>query len=209
MSLENYETTIEGYKKEYEKTFKEAFNTRSTNGEIHAVKYPRWARDAFSDIQDKFNRSRLVVVTESIRYGHDLIIHNFNEDLFKHSELAKKLRHGENELIKDIVSDFKFRMGDNGLMRKENIRMESEGTYTDIVKTATGLNLEFSSYSRICSYYTFSYGESILDLNDTVKPASEKVRLFEQNLEWHLDILERLNNGEEKQQKLVPITKGT
>ena len=209
MSLENYEITIEDYKREYEKTFKEAFKVRSTHGEIYPVKYPRWARDAFKDLQDYFNRSRLVVVTESISYGHELITHKFHDDMFKHYELSKKLRHGENELIKDIITDFVFRMGDSGTMKKENVRMESEGIYAEIVKIAGELNLEFSSYARICTYYTFSLGDNILDEHDVITPSKTKVILFEKNLKWHLDILERLNNGESTHQELVRFEKGT
>lgn len=190
---QNHEIEVsKGDKVEYEKDFDEIFRAHSTIGETYSVKYPGWMRDAFIDIMEYYGKSSLLVVTHSTIHGNELIKQKHEENLIEYTKLDQKLRHDVNGEIKDIVRDFETRIGDIGKFKTKQLRLE-EGMFSNITKIASKLNLEFSSYCRICACVTFLKGEHILHAEDIMKPAREKVKCFEQGLEWHLDMLRRLN----------------
>ena len=187
------EIPVFGYTREYEKNFDDIFRTMRTTGDITTIKYPGWMRDAFNDIMDYYGKSSLIVVTNATIHGNDIITTRYEEELIKYSELRRSLRHNQNGEIKDMVRDFKMRIGDEGAFAKKNIRVD-EGIHADITRTASDLNLEFSSYCRLCACITFLQGEHILHEKDIIIPAKKKVNSFEQSLKWHLEVLEKLNN---------------
>jgi len=186
----------------YEKTVDEVINyaqcKNPQESQRTTVNIPLSQEIALKDLQDRYRRSAFCVLRYVVQHGFTIFEHE-NKDILKQIKgLRKTLRHSKNSIIPAYLFLLKVETGkddSSGSVKKTLIG--DRNIISAIQDCSNELNINFSSFIQVLIDYSLSTSRD-KNLSEIQLRASKNKLEFQKKINDILDVLIRLENGENK-----------
>jgi len=186
----------------YEKTVDEVINyaqcKNPQESQRTTVNIPLSQEIALKDLQDRYRRSAFCVIRYVVQHGFTIFEHE-NKDILKQIKgLRKTLRHSKNSIIPAYLFLLKVETGkddSSGSVKKTLIG--DRNIISAIQDCSNELNINFSSFIQVLIDYSLSTSRD-KNLSEIQLRASKNKLEFQKKINDILDVLIRLENGENK-----------
>jgi len=186
----------------YEKTVDEVINyaqcKNPQESQRTTVNIPLSQEIALKDLQDRYRRSAFCVMRYVVQHGFTIFEHE-NKDILKQIKgLRKTLRHSKNSIIPAYLFLLKVETGkddSSGSVKKTLIG--DRNIISAIQDCSNELNINFSSFIQVLIDYSLSTSRD-KNLSEIQLRASKNKLEFQKKINDILDVLIRLENGENK-----------
>jgi len=186
----------------YEKTVDEVINyaqcKNPQESQRTTVNIPLSQEIALKDLQDRYRRSAFCVIRYVAQHGFTIFEHE-NKDILKQIKgLRKTLRHSKNSIIPAYLFLLKVETGkddSSGSVKKTLIG--DRNIISAIQDCSNELNINFSSFIQVLIDYSLSTSRD-KNLSEIQLRASKNKLEFQKKINDILDVLIRLENGENK-----------
>ncbi|RLG79013.1 MAG: hypothetical protein DRO40_13325 [Thermoprotei archaeon] len=186
----------------YEKTVDEVINyaqcKNPQESQRTTVNIPLSQEIALKDLQDRYRRSAFCVMRYVVQHGFTIFEHE-NKDILKQiKELRKTLRHSKNSIIPAYLFLLKVETGkDNSSGSVKKTLIGDRNIISAIQDCSNELNINFSSFIQVLIDYSLSTSRD-KNLSEIQLRASKNKLEFQKKINDILDVLIRLENGENK-----------
>ena len=186
----------------YEKTVDEVINyaqcKNPQESQRTTVNIPLSQEIALKDLQDRYRRSAFCVIRYVVQHGFTIFEHE-NKDILKQIKgLRKTLRHSKNSIIPAYLFLLKVETGkDNSSGSVKKTLIGDRNIISAIQDCSNELNINFSSFIQVLIDYSLSTSRD-KNLSEIQLRASKKKLEFQKKINDILDVLIRLENGENK-----------
>ena len=186
----------------YEKTVDEVINyaqcKNPQESQRTTVNIPLSQEIALKDLQDRYRRSAFCVMRYVVQHGFTIFEHE-NKDILKQIKgLRKTLRHSKNSIIPAYLFLLKVETGkDNSSGSVKKTLIGDRNIISAIQDCSNELNINFSSFIQVLIDYSLSTSRD-KNLSEIQLRASKKKLEFQKKINDILDVLIRLENGENK-----------
>ena len=186
----------------YEKTVDEVINyaqcKNPQESQRTTVNIPLSQEIALKDLQDRYRRSAFCVLRYVVQHGFTIFEHE-NKDILKQiKELRKTLRHSKNSIIPAYLFLLKVETGkDNSSGSVKKTLIGDRNIISAIQDCSNELNINFSSFIQVLIDYSLSTSRD-KNLSEIQLRASKNKLEFQKKINDILDVLIRLENGENK-----------